>query len=185
MGPTGHRLNPSTLFHPAMKNLFHKIEPSSTYTLGKKEKKQINSLLNKELLDKSHEYKVYKCKNRTSIIVADHAILFFFCNRYWPTIRQVERDDLGYSVVYVDDGAVGPIKRGAGIMAPGVYKYRNMIRQEYKSEDMVVIRHIDGPVLAVGKAIMDYRDINMETSGMCIEIYHAVDDSLHSENFIE
>lgn len=167
-----------------MRNLFSKIEVSSSCDLGKKDKKNINKELQMEILEKNEEYKVHKCKNKTKLITrGDSGVLFYFNKKYFPTIKYLEKHDTKFSEIYLDDGAVIPINRGADVMIPGISKYRDMVKGEFRAGDPIVVRIIGQSIIGVGEALMDFKGMDFSKSGAGVEIYHKVGDGLYNEDF--
>jgi predicted RNA-binding protein (TIGR00451 family) len=181
-----HRQHPACTkeaenFGPAtMKGLFHRMEAGSSSDVGKKDRKLINKKINREVLGRDSECKIHKCKNKSSVILLDGApVLFFFNKKYFPTIRCLGEGGQDWPTVYLDDGAVGPISRGADVMAPGIYKYRDMVRHGFEVGDAVVVRIIGKGVVAVGEALLGLSEITAGQTGAAIEVYHRLDDALH------
>ncbi|KAF9764775.1 Translation machinery-associated protein 20 [Nosema granulosis] len=163
-----------------MKSLFHKIEPISSSALGKKDKKNINNILKEELLDKNKEYKVTKCKNKTSIITLEEKAIFFLHNgKYYPTIKFLEENNVNLPSVYVDEGAVGPIHRGANIMAPGIYKYIEKVSLSFSKGSMVVVKLINGSILGIGISLLGKDEFAKDSSGEAVEMLHHTGDDLY------
>lgn len=163
-----------------MKSLFHKIEPFSSSSLGKKDKKTINNILKAEFLDKNIEYKVTKCRNRASIITfEDKAILFLYNGKYFPTVKFLESNDVDLPFVYLDDGAVGPIHRGSNIMAPGIFKYIDKVTKDFKKGDMVIIKLVDETFLGIGISLLNKEDFKKSTAGEAVEVIHHNGDDLY------
>ncbi|EOB13156.1 Translation machinery-associated protein 20 [Nosema bombycis CQ1] len=163
-----------------MKSLFTKVEPFSTSILGKKDKKTINNTFKKEVLDKNNDYKLMKCKNKTLIIIFEgKGILFQTSGKYYPTVKCLEDNDLDLPCVYVDDGAIGPIHRGANVMAPGIYKFYDKIIGDFKRGSPVVIKLTNGSVLGIGNSLVDKKNIGESTSGEAIDVLHHSGDDLY------
>ncbi|KAG5859756.1 hypothetical protein KMI_05g09400 [Encephalitozoon hellem] len=164
-----------------MKNLFSKVEISSSCCLGKKDKKDINKSLGYELLEKSEAYMIHKCKNKTSLIsLRGMAILFCFNKRYFPTIRYLEENGSRCHEVFLDEGALGPLCRGADIMIPGILKYKDLIKEEFGAGDTIIVRIIGKSIAAIGEAVMSLQEMMSKGSGVGIEVYHRIGDELYS-----
>src|SRR6218665_1344053 len=113
-----------------MKNPLSRIELSSSFNLGKRDKRIINKELQMELLDKDLEYRMHKGKNKVKFITKNGcAILFNLNKKYFPTIRLLEevKHMVNFHEIYVDDGALGPINNGADVMVPGMFRHKDMI----------------------------------------------------------
>ncbi|WUR02793.1 translation machinery-associated protein 20 [Vairimorpha necatrix] len=165
-----------------MKSLFCKIEIISTSQISKKDKKSINKICNTELLKKQEEYQIAKLKNRSNLILdGNKAIMFFFNNKYIPTIKTLEQNLLNLPTVYLDSGAIGPLERGANVMAPGVFKYIDQCIEDFKKNDIVCIKIINMGILAVGQALLDKREFKQNTTGEAIEILHIKNDELYNK----
>ncbi|KAH9411349.1 hypothetical protein HK407_05g10160 [Ordospora pajunii] len=169
-----------------MKGLFNKIEISSSCCLGKKEKKDINKHIGQELLSKDELYMVYKSKKKVALIaLGKHTILFCLNRKYFPTIRYLEeRGTERFCEVFLDEGAVGPLSRGADVMIPGVMKYRELLKSRFKKGDVVLVNIIGRSIVAVGEAIIDFDEMNEEGTGVCIEVYHRIGDELYEEKYM-
>jgi predicted RNA-binding protein (TIGR00451 family) len=164
-----------------MKGLFHKLEISSTSDVGKRDRKLINKELGREVLEKHRECKVHKCRNKSSVLSLDGMpILFLYRKRYFPTIRHLEDIGMKWAVVYLDDGAVGPISRGADVMAPGIHRYREMVEGDFGAGDAVVVRIVGGDVIAVGEALVGLSEIDKGQAGAAVEIHHKINDALYN-----
>lgn len=74
--------------------------------------------------------------------------------------------------IYVDEGAVGPITRGADVMAPGIVQY-----DEFKVDDLVLIMLVKvNSVLAIGKALIDSFELKQIQKGKVIINIHHIGD---------
>lgn len=164
-----------------MKNLFCKLEIISISVLGKKDKKSINKIWNKEILKKTEDYQLVKLKNRANLVLDNNkALLFHFNNKYIPTIKSIEEGLLDLPSIYLDNGAVGPLQRGANVMAPGIFKYINL-GDDFIKNDVLCIKIIDQGILAIGMALIDKKSINKNTGGEAIVIVHINNDELYSK----
>ncbi|KAM0672762.1 PUA domain-containing protein [Ordospora colligata] len=169
-----------------MKGLFSKMEISSSCCLGKKEKKDINKHIDQELLSKDESYMVYKSKKKVALIaLGKNTILFCLNKKYFPTIRYLEEKGTeGFIDVFLDEGAVGPLSRGADVMIPGVMKCKELLKCKFKKGDVVVINIIGKSIVAVGEAIIDFDEMNEKGMGVCIEVYHRIGDELYEEKYM-
>lgn len=162
-----------------MRNLFAKVEVSSSCCLGKRDRKDINRQLGHEVLEADGAYTVHKCKNKASVVSKDgSAVLFHFNRKYFPTIRHLSDHGEGFCEVVLDEGAAGPLGRGADVMAPGVLKYKDLVRGSFEPGDAVAVRILGGAVVAVGEARMSLKDIVGGATGVCVEVYHKAGDGL-------
>lgn len=165
-----------------MKCLFNKIEIISSSVLGKKDKKTINKICGKEVLQKSDDYKLVKLKNRASLVLENNkAVLFYFNNKYIPTIKTLEDKIMDLPIIYLDEGATGPIQRGANVMAPGIFKYINLCTGDFKTNDVVCVSIIEKGILAVGMASLDKKSLNKHTAGEAVTILHINNDELSNK----
>lgn len=158
-----------------------RIEAFSSFPLGKKDKRAINKSLGGMELDANAEYKIYKCKDKLTIVGLDsHPVLFsLHASVYIPTLAFLDRTEMVSKVAYVDKGALKPVLGGADVMCPGVYKYRDHIATPWEKNDVVLVRVIDHGNVAVGVADVASADITGITTGVCITVFHRVGDALH------
>ncbi|EQB60607.1 rna-binding protein [Vairimorpha apis BRL 01] len=164
-----------------MKCLFDKIEISSSSAIGKKDKKNINKYFNKEILYKDKDYNLVKLKNRSNLIVREKiAILFYFNGMYIPTLKFLNEESFEFPVVYLDEGAVNPLQRGANVMAPGIYKYFKQSQGDFKKNDIVIVNILKQGIFAIGQAIIDKTTINKDKIGEAICILHIKSDDLYN-----
>lgn len=167
-----------------MKNLFNKVEVSSSCCLGKKDKKDINKRLGYELLEKNEAYMIHRCRNKISLVsLGGVAILFFFNRKYFPTIRYLEKHDSEFHEVFLDDGALGPLCRGADVMIPGILKYKDLIKKEFEAGDAVVIRIVGKSIVAIGEAVVGLQEMASKGNGVGVEVYHRIGDELYCEEW--
>nr|AGE95460.1 pseudouridine synthase b [Encephalitozoon cuniculi] len=165
-----------------MKSLFNKVEISSSCCLGKKDKRDINKQLGHEVLEKNETYMVHRCKNKASLIsLGGSAILFCLNRKYFPTIRYLEGHGGGFYEVFLDEGALEPLCRGADVMIPGVLKYKDLVKKGFEAGDTIVVRIIGKSIVAVGEAIVGLKDMEASSRGVGIEVYHRVGDGLYTE----
>ena len=76
--------------------------------------------------------------------------------------------------VTVDDGAIKFILNGADVMAPGIISADENIRKG----DIVWIRDERGTPLAIGKALMDGKEMVVSKKGKAVENLHHIGDKL-------
>ncbi|KAH0793004.1 PUA domain containing protein [Histomonas meleagridis] len=77
--------------------------------------------------------------------------------------------------VYVDDGAVRALLRGADLMAPGI----KQLPEPFEAGQVIEIRLLEQTVpFALGLAKVDSTEINANTKGVAIEIVHILKDDL-------
>ncbi|ADM11588.1 RNA-binding protein [Encephalitozoon intestinalis ATCC 50506] len=166
-----------------MKNLFDKLEISSSCCLGKKDKKDINRQLGREILGKTEGYMLHKCRNRASVISREGlAILFCFNKKYFPTIQYLEKhSNEEFHEVFLDDGALGPLSRGADVMIPGILKYKDLVKGDFEEGDSVVIRILGKSIVGIGEAVVSFKDMAKKGNGIGIEVYHRIGDELYNE----
>jgi PUA domain protein len=90
--------------------------------------------------------------------------------RLIPTLRVVER--IALPRVVVDMGAVGPVCRGADVMAPGVKRVHGPVRA---GELVLVVDERHGKALAVGEALVSSEQMTGRR-GRVIRNLHYVGD---------
>jgi PUA domain protein len=166
---------------PKMKIPSH-IEPFSSFPLGKKDKKAISKSLHGIELDGDAAYKIYKCKDKLTVIALDGVPLLFSLHNsaYIPTLALLYKVEASAKIAYVDKGALKPIVGGADVMCPGVYKYREHITKSWEKNDVVLVKVIDHGNVAVGIAEIGSADITSTTMGVCITVFHRINDALYT-----
>lgn len=155
-----------------------KIETITEYTLSKKEKKQINKEIQFEYkLEEAKEYKFVKCRNKLNLVTLDGVLQLFKVGSslFLPTLKS----NLIVKTAILDSGALKPIQSGADVMCPGIYKYRDMVKISWKAKEIVAISIIDVGLVAIGIAEMGFDEINEQSKGVAIEVYHFMNDPLY------
>ncbi|KAG0435444.1 putative tRNA pseudouridine synthase B [Dictyocoela muelleri] len=169
------------------------------YPLGKKDKKKIEKEVNKkfEYCFNDNTYTLIKCDMKIDLLFQEKIILFK--DREWyPTLNfirsLIEKNNTlsfldskdsnnstgninDFNIVYLDEGALSPVLRGANIMAPGIYKYRERVKTEYKINDLVLV-DICGEIVAIGVATIDFKDIKSDTNGVAVIVKQFKHDKI-------
>lgn len=158
-----------------MKKLFDKLEVKNLNILSKSEKKKFNSKLG-NILDMKAEYKILTISTKLKLIKDDSKFLFFeYFGKVIPTVKTFDRNL--FKSVWLDGGALGPLSRGADVMAPGLIKYIEKC-VEFEKDDVLGVE-IDGEgIFAVGIALMSYKEMLAVKEGPVIDILHCRGDKL-------
>lgn len=166
---------------PPMRGFFsNKTVATTSHIISKLDKKKINVLVN-NALDLKQEYRLCLLNNRSQIIRKDDRSLYFqYYGKIFPTIRNFDKSL--YKCVCLDSGAVGPLSRGADVMAPGILKYESM-SSEFSKDDIVGVEIIEVGVFAVGLALMSSAEMRKAGEGSVISILHIKGDALDEEIF--
>jgi PUA-domain protein len=113
------------------------------------------------------------------LILLEGTPLFYIAgNRLIPTLHfLLARREVAASMprIIVDEGAVGPVSRGADVMAPGIVK----VEGEFDKGDIVVVvdsRH--GIPLAVCEALYSSSEIRGMKRGKVLKNLHHVGDKV-------
>lgn len=161
--------------------LFDKNAKINTrHIISKMDKKKINKSLNRLIFDLKKEYEYLNLKNNIQIIKLENKFLYFKYNdKLYPTIQNFDKEM--YKRVYLDDGAIEPIKRGAKIMAPGVLKYLEK-SDKFDKGEIVGVEIIDNMIIGVGYALVSYQEMIRNKEGAVIEILHVIGDKLYEGN---
>lgn len=131
------------------------------------------------VLDVKKEYKVYQISSKFKLIKDDSKYLFFeYYDKIYPTIHNFDRNI--FKTVFLDEGAMGPLSRGADVMAPGIIKYKEK-SAHFKKDDVVGIEIQENGIFGVGKALMDFEEMISKAEGPIIEIFHTKGDSLDQQ----
>lgn len=148
---------------------------TTSHTMGKADKKKINASIG-DALDIKQEYKFLCMNNRTKVIKHNGTALYFlYFDKIFPTIRNFDRSL--YKCVYLDDGAVGPLERGANVMAPGILRYREMCPR-FSSNEILGVEIVGDGLIAVGISLMSSEEMESTKEGPVVEILHLRGDAL-------
>ncbi|ELA42508.1 uncharacterized protein VICG_00607 [Vittaforma corneae ATCC 50505] len=159
-----------------MKGLFDKIGTKTCCsTMSKSDKKKYNVAMG-NVLDMKTEYKMVQITGKLKLIRDSEKFLFFeYYNRIYPTIQNFDKSL--FKTVVLDEGAVGPLSRGADVMAPGVIKYQNQ-SVHFKKDDVVGIEILNQGIFAIGLCLIDFEEMLLKKEGPVIEVYHIKNDML-------
>lgn len=154
-----------------------KITHKTSHLIGKADKKKLNTECGLNL-DIKKDYRLYILSNKAKVIKLDGATLFFiFHDKTFPTISNFDKST--YKTILLDEGAVGPLSRGADVMAPGILKFEESCPAFEKNE--VVGIEIQGKgIMAVGLTLVDFSEMRRIREGPIIDIYHLKGDALDS-----
>ena len=139
-------------------------------TLSKKEIKELNEKIGKELFSKkdlvTEEDEIYFFENE--------ALFFTSKDKIVPTIRFLLRD-LYLPTVTVDMGAVRFVVKGADIMRPGITACDPGLE---KGNLVAIVDETHGKPLAVGRLLLSSGELLEATEGKVVETIHYVGDAL-------
>lgn len=149
------------------------------HPLSSKEQKEFLSILKEkfpnicEKLDKKKTIELIETKDGVKIYLQeDKTIAFIINEEVLPPLRQEFLENLPRAVV--DMGAVPHIANGADVMAPGIRNIDNVKLEEI----VVVVDEKYGKPIAIGKIIMDSKEILEKRKGKAIKNLHYVGDYL-------
>ena len=139
--------------------------------LSNKEKKKISQLFNFEISKKDILYKrkienyfIYFLNDKKFLIEKDK-LLFFHLNYL--------NDNISYKKIFVDNGAVSFVLKGANIMKPGIVDFDMTIEKN----DLVQIENKMFPkVLAVGISLFSSSEIKDLKKDVIIKNLHYLKD---------
>lgn len=158
-----------------MKKLFEKVEVKNLNILSKSEKKKFNTKLG-NILDLKAEYKILTISTKLRLIKDDTKFLFFeYFGKVVPTIQTFDRSL--YKTVWLDKGALGPLSRGADVMAPGLLKYSEKC-VDFEKDEILGVEIEDEGIFAVGIALMSFKEMMAIREGPVIDILHSKGDKL-------
>lgn len=158
-----------------MKGIFAKVDAKTQLTMSKADKKKYNAVLG-NVFDLKKEYKIYNLSSKLRLFKDGPKVLFFeYFDKMYPTVHNFDKNV--FKTVLLDEGAVGPLSRGADVMAPGVIKYQEQA-SKFKKNEVVGIEIIGKGIFAVGLALMDFEEVLQKKEGPVIEVYHTEGDSI-------
>lgn len=145
-----------------------------TRHLSNKEKKEINKILIGDYsLDKKDEITeddgiLYKNKEKYLLIVEKNKKQVL---KVVPHLKSILEN--GIKSVYIDNGAIPFLIKGADMMRPGITE----IEDEIKKDDIIFIRDAGHKkVLAVGYAIFASEEMKKKEKGMSVKNIHYMGD---------
>lgn len=149
------------------------------HPLSSKEQKELLNVLKErfpriyEKLDKKKKIELIETKDGVKIYLQeDKTIAIFLDGEIIPPLREECLE--GLPRVIVDMGAVPHIANGADVMAPGIRSAENANQDEI----VVVVDEKYGKPIAIGKMIMNSREIMEKRKGKAIKNLHHVGDHL-------
>lgn len=158
-----------------MKNLFDRMEIGSQHSIGKAEKKRINSLV-ENALDLKSEYKVCHVSNKIKLVKDGEKFVYFeYYGKLCPTIHTFDRKI--FKCVALDSGAVVPLSRGADVMSPGIIKYKDLC-DKFAVDEVVGVEIIGQGIFAIGITLMSYDEMLAKNEGPVINVLHIKGDKL-------
>lgn len=153
----------------------NKTASTTNHIMGKADKKKINAIIT-DALDLKQEYKLFCMNNRTKVIKHNNSALYFlYFDKIFPTIQNFNKNL--YKCVFLDDGAVGPLTRGADVMAPGILKHQEMC-PEFSKNEILGVEIIGKGLIAVGMSLLSSEEMKKVREGPVVDIFHLKGDSL-------
>ncbi len=139
--------------------------------LSNKEKKQLSDKLPKGYeIEKKDEI----IRDKNIILKNKEPFLIVIENRYLPHLKSVSESD--FKSVYVDKGAIPFILKGADLMRPGIQR----LDEGFETGDVVLIKDENHNItIAIGFALINSDEIQKQTSGKSLKIYHFVSDEYY------
>lgn len=158
-----------------MKKLFDKVEVKNQNTLSKAEKKKFNPAIG-NILDMKTDYKVLTLSTKLKLVKDETRFLLFeYLGRVYPTVSTF--DKANFKTVWLDAGALGPISRGADVMAPGILKYLEKC-PEFDRDEILGVEIEGQGVYAVGQVLVGYKEMVQTKEGPVVEILHCKGDNV-------
>lgn len=137
-----------------------------------------------EMLKEAEEIKIaYSDKfeilvfNSTAALFKVEGIEFYFPTLYVLNFLFNTRKLLVVPTVVVDEGAVGPLKRGADVMVPGIKK---ILRSFNKGDIVAVMEPSERYLIVVGLALVNSESIAPGVRGKGIKNISYLDDEIWS-----
>lgn len=122
-------------------------------------------------LPKTKNIRLISLKRLELVLVDDEPVLVCVEGLFIPYLGALNRFG-GYGSVTVDKGAVKYIANGADVMRPGIVSYT-----QFKAGDIVVVKVEEyGSPIAVGRALVDSRDLGSMERGKVVENLHHIGD---------
>ncbi len=94
---------------------------------------------------------------------------------YIPVLTLLLNNQVDLKTIVVDFGAIRYVANGADVMRPGITKIDPSIK---KGDIVRIIEETKNKPLAVGKAMFDASEMEVQTSGKVIKNLHTIQDSV-------
>ncbi|KRH93435.1 RNA-binding protein with PUA domain [Pseudoloma neurophilia] len=161
--------------------LFKQLKISTSNSITGSSRKKIEKELGVTL---EKDVKQFKCKKIILLGEEGNLILFNWSNKWIYTLNYLrnqikEGKDLPYPKIFIDDGAMAPIKRGCDIFKPGITKYKEKITVEFIKNDILILEVINYGIFALVQALIDYNELDME-KGTGFKVLTCEGDELDS-----
>ncbi len=130
-------------------------------------------------MDKKNTYTLVLLTNNIKIIKNENSVPIYFTHydKLYPTVNSFDKNE--YKTVLLDSGAMAPISRGADVMIPGILKFKEE-NSGLSKDDVVGIEIENEGIFAVGKSLLNFKDLERVKSGVAIEILHFKGDTLEN-----
>lgn len=159
------------------------MQVSSRYTLNKRDRKKIAEKASKELgvevtevINRASIVEVAKVRSKdVKIIMLDKKpLLIIIKENIFPSIIGTIKYGikLPLPIIVVDEGAVPHILNGADVMVPGIVEIKGAVNRG----KVVYIADLKGRIFAVGRALMDDREIRSSEKGRAVKNVHYAGD---------
>lgn len=163
-----------------MAGLFKKLNIVERHTLSKADKKKYNKLSN-GLIDVKDELTLYVLSSRTKIIRKGGSSLFFeHYELFGPTINNFKNTAI--KRVYLNDGAIKPIKDGADVMVPGVLLFADRC-EPFMKDEIIGVEINNYGIIGVGITLMSLEEAKKLKRGVLIRLLHVEGDELYLDRF--
>lgn len=139
--------------------------------LSGKEKKELKDKLPKGYcIEKKDEIK----QEEDILYKNNEKYLIFFEEKYFPHIKTI--DENNYKKVFIDNGAVKFIAKGADLMRPGIEE----IEEGFETGDIVIIKNKNiNKILALGISLYSSNEVKELNTGKVIKIFHYIGDKYY------
>jgi len=114
------------------------------------------------------------------ILVDGKPLLFEIEEHLFPTVRGALEMGLQKRLVVVDKGAIRFVSNGADIMAPGIIEADPEIRE---GDFVIIVEETHRKALAIGKALMEGKQMVDADSGKAIKSITHVGDKIWNFEF--
>ncbi len=133
------------------------------------------SLIN-EIISAKTKVEWIKLDQNQEIYAIDNILTFWLSNnKLIPLLSYLMNNTLPYKSIYVDQGAIKFVSKGADVMRPGI----TTINPDIKKGDIVTIKDPKHErVLAVGEALFDADEMKSKSKGKVIKCVHSLTDGI-------
>ncbi|MFX0076449.1 MAG: DUF1947 domain-containing protein [Candidatus Hermodarchaeota archaeon] len=138
-----------------------------------------------EQYDETFVAQIFPKKARIEMIQTDDGDILYAVNNvlklwkskegYIPVLTLLLNNQVVLKKVVVDKGAIRFVTNAADVMRPGITQIDPLIK---KGDIVVIVDEVHDRALAIGKAMLDAKDMEEKQSGKVVKNLHTIQDNV-------